>query len=289
MRFDQKYLRRLILVCSGIIILPAVHAAAVLPVQDGLIAHFSTSAVELDGNTVTQLTDLSGRGNHATGGDGPTLVSSQTPSGADGMSFDGIGNFLEIASNPDDFDGRARTTLAVFRPNDISDQNQRVFNSSYDNMVNTHHLYWIGGEKIRVRNRDADGNIVNADTSDGSLKEGEFHIGGNVWYDDGEMLAVLVDEANTRFTGAGSGALAIPDGHRQTRLGAEGGFTATRFFNGDIAAMVIFDRGLSVSELLQVEGYLYDTYVIPEPANVAFLFGGTVLLFLIVRRRFVRK
>lgn len=257
------------------------------PVTDGLIFHVNAMNVVTDGETVTQLLDLSGRDNHAIAHVHnpqpglPTLVVGATPSGQDAVQFDGVGSVADVSSNPEDFDGRAKTTIAVFSPA-YFDTADYVTTSAYEILDPTlppeeqsPNRTWVNqiraatdtGAHLRVGGRSASGGVVNVSTENGSLKAaGEFLIGTVHWRENGDLASVLRNADNQRFEAVTTGADAVPTGHIVTRLGGnfatgdagspgEGGF-----FEGEIAAFLIYNRELTSSELLAVEDHLFDTY-----------------------------
>ena len=257
------------------------------PVDSGLVLHLNSMNLITDGEVVTEWTDVSGRGNHAPTyahdpRPGPlTLAEAATPSGQDAIRFDGIGGYAEVPSNPEDFDGRAKTIIAVFRPEHLAGSDY-IVNTAYEILDPTvgsdeqgggrtrnHWMRAFGdvGGHLRSSGRTADGGHVGANTPDGSVRAGEFHIGINQWRENGDIASIIRDVDNQRFEGVASGADAEPEGHVHTRLGAAtafGDFEALgsgEFFEGEIAAFLIYNRELSSSELEDVESYLYDSYL----------------------------
>lgn len=67
------------------------------------------------------------------------------------------------------------------------------------------------------------------------------------------------------------GADAVPTLHKYTRIGATGGASSAysstfpNFFNGHVAAVLIYNRLLTTSEQIEVEKYLRKTYVARRP------------------------
>ncbi len=259
------------------------------PVVDGLILHLNGMNVMNDGDAVTELVDVSGRGNHATAfvhdpqPGLPTLLAGATPTGQDAVRFDGVGGYAEVPSNPEDFDGRAKTTIAVFRPEHLAGSDY-ITNTAYEILdpsldpgeqsglrTRTNSIRAFGGTdggNLRVGQRNLSGGFVGVSTPAGSIRrEGEYLIGINQWRANGDLASIVRDNQNERFESVGEGADAEPSGHINTRLG---GTSATgdaetpvegEFFEGEIAAFLIYNRELSGAELESVETYLYDTYL----------------------------
>lgn len=67
----------------------------------------------------------------------------------------------------------------------------------------------------------------------------------------------------------------------------------TQFFAGSISALLIWDRQLTSGERLEVETYLFNTYVVPEPTSIAFLATGGPAVAAVAaarrRRRFLLR
>ena len=256
-----------------------------LQVTEGLSLHLSATDVVLDGEAITQMTDLSGRDNHAQSFIGehptppegtPTIVENATPSGRDAVRFHKADDiFFEIASNPD-FDGPGKTTLAVFRPNALGRlDGGRIVQFSYNfrdgdnpaagNLLHAHSVQTSGSDEVgqvRVENRSIDGSSVAVSSPGGTLTTLDFHIGGNHWRDDGQTRAITRDPDNERFVGETEGANSNPAEHIVTRIGS--GRSSGEEFDGDLAAIVHFNRDLSESELLELEEYLYQRYLFPH-------------------------
>lgn len=249
------------------------------PVTEGLVLHLNAANIERDGDRVLNMIDLSGNGNDAktivTGlGYSPKLIPGASPTGRNIVRFEG-GQYLQTESNPAAFDGRAKTTLTVFRPNVFG--TGRVIDFAYadispdpEDLPNyVEHSMWAPGTALRIQNRTATRGAVTFSTEDGTIDDNtRYYLGVNRWSENGDSLAVVRTESNQRFTASASGADAEPSGHIWTRLGAGssvGTPALNLFFNGDIAAAVVYNRELDDTELASVEQYLYERYMQGEP------------------------
>ena len=254
------------------------------PVTNGLVAYLRAEDVETTGDRVDRMIDLTGRGNDAVSFIGelpssaPSLSEDRTPSGRGMVNFAGGGEYLEIVGNPDSFDGQGRTALVVFRPNDI-ESDHRIINAGFSKTgpadtpiiprTRTHNMNVESGGWLRVVNRNQANGFNSSTTPGAEIDPGGFYIGVNYLRDDGFFQAVLRNAENERFERedlAGDGADAILEDHLFTRIGAGAQFNdrwrdGNMFYNGDIAAVVLFTRELSEEELLEMEEYLYHRYL----------------------------
>ena len=243
--------------------------AADLPVTDGLIAHFTANEVITEGDNVTQMIDLSGRNNHANSVVGetpllrpaPTFVEDATSTGLGAMRFDGWRQELEIASNPEDFDELGKTTFVVFRAQRFGLDS--IISSSYGSLGpdiagrpdGIHELQVRSGNELAARQRNAGRGLVTVTV--GGVRDEEFNIGVNHQRENGDFSVILRNSQGARIIGTTS-TDGIPTEHERTVIGSPG--RGWSFFDGDIAAVVIYDRELSDSELVEVEEYLAERY-----------------------------
>ena len=209
----------------------------------------------------------------------PVVVDGATVSGLPAVKLDGTGTFLEIASNPNDFDGLSpgKTTLIVFRPSpDGFAANQRLFASGYERLnstgdpishyqVNT--VFLTTNRQFRYQQRTSEGGAVSVTVEEaGAMSTEDFTIGVNLLFGDGSSAAGIRNAANVR---AGifseSIASAVLEGHTFTRIGGASAATNPTayeaFYNGEIAAVLIYNRSLSFDELISVEEFLYEVYM----------------------------
>lgn len=205
-----------------------------------------------------------------TPGSSPGYREQATPGGTRTVRFDGVRQYLEITENPSDFDGRARTTLVVFRTEEFG--LRRMINSSFAVLDpanhngrpihSAHNLFTHASASLRIENRSRTGKSVALSTGRGTLTTDEFAIGVNQWTNDGRTRAILRNAANERFVKEIKGADGEPSGHIRTRIGAGGSEHADQFFKGEIAAVLIYNRELPEKELVRVEEYLHRTYLV---------------------------
>lgn len=255
------------------------------PVTDGLVLHLNSTNVEMEDNVVASMLDVSGNGNHAESHiyeeprPTPTFVANAAPSGKGVLRFNGDGQFLRIDSSSAGFDGVGKTSIAVFNPESFG--LQRIITAAYGSMdtedsdapssTTAHSLYTHTSGALRVQNRDSGGGSVAVSSPGGSVELEKFHIGTNLWQENGDTLSIVVDSNNERFVESTTGAIAKPGAHLRTNIGAGAQDPADNFYAGDLAAVVLFNRELTQDELMQVEQYLYSRYI--DGANTG---GGYV-------------
>ncbi len=139
----------------------------------------------------------------------------------------------------------------------------------------------LGGQRV-----DEDG-FARTDAEVDSLVEGATHIHGVtidyvgntvVLTQDGRVTSERVDKWSAEeFEGITSNTATL-----YTSIGAGSG---GQLWNGDIAEILLFDRVLEDEEFMAVGEYLGDKYgvtFIPEPASIAMLAAGSIVL---LRRR----
>ncbi len=246
------------------------------PVTEGLVLHLNAANIDTDNGVINRMVDVSGNHNDAESflftepRPSPTFVENATPTGRGALRFDGDLQYLEIAGNPDAFDGREKTTIAVFNPHVFG--LRRMIDMHYGtidvdnpdaparNLMNS--MFTTTGGALRIQNREAAGGTVLVSSPNDAVELDKFHIGINHWLDSGDMFAIVRNAENDRFVGETSGADANPGGNTRVRIGAEAGSEPDRFFSGELAALIVFNRALSDEELEQVEGFLYERYLL---------------------------
>ena len=225
----------------------------------------------------------------------PQLVPGGTVSGLPVVAFDGRGGYLEVGSNPADFDGGfspGKTTLVVFRQSSDGfggpSNPRHLVTSSYNTLDPSGHpspLYQVNtttltSGQFRLEHLTATGGVRDVTvTGAGQLSTEHFAIGSNLWLGDADFVGVVRTWENDRF-GAfaeNAGANASPQGHLFTRIGAASLrnnpniFLEGLFFRGEIAAVIAYNRAISSSELLSVEEHLYQVYLSESGGDPNFL------------------
>ncbi len=259
--------------------LPAL-ATVSTPVTSGLIAGFDASDVTLNGATVASWNDQSGHGNHAlqaSATNQPTIAAGVTPSGLDALSFDGATSYLDIASNPTDFDFGTLTWYVVFQTDSFS--NGRMINGAYSDInpdpgiTTASYGVWAQypgsgstANQLRTQVRSETNGFIAANSGTDTINSTDFFIGGGVWNNGtGDLTGIVVDGANNRITVSNTGGTAVPTGHLWTRIGAGSSLTSptlTLFYDGQIAEILVYNRVLDSTEQSQVESYLYNKHLV---------------------------
>lgn len=236
---------------------------------------------------------LAGSQNAATSVAGflPTLVTDASPAGdRPVVRFDGS-DFLNIGADSV-FESNVFSWISVVRASDIVSQPQWLFGSSYTSLDNgsttpdnfaSNHAWGTFFEAGRFRNfsRSSTGSIRNPFPSGHTATADWFMLTG-IWTGD-LVKTTVIDSTNTIVAEASvSGASAVPFGHKLSRIGGQpqGGGSG---FNGDMAAMLIYDSALTLAQEREVQAYLWDKWFTPIPEPATFLLMGLAVLAL--RRR----
>ncbi len=283
-------------------------ASSMSPVTAGLIFAADAQDVTLTGGSISSLNDQSGLGNNAaqaTAANRPTLTTGATQGGTDAIDFNGTDQVLEIAATST-FDSGAITAYLVYSPDDNT--NGRIISNAYNDVdpgVGTQYSgqAWApmdgSNNRFRALVRDSGNGFHAANTPTNSAPQGtDFLIGGLV-YDStnsttDNILAILINDDNTRFTGTEAAYDSDPNplfqDHQLTRIGGDIDFSnpansgvLNNLYNGQIAEILIYNRVLTDVELGQVESYLYNKHLIPEPGAMTLLAAGAGLI--LARRR----
>lgn len=253
---------------------------AALPVTDELVLHLNAENVIVGEDGVTQMTDLSGRGNHAVAfiGDprplpteAPTFISNATSTGRGAVHFDGEAQFLDILSNPEQFDGRAKSVFVIFSAAELAND-QRFYSFGYSSLhpANTDphfsvHGMWVTEDgSMRANVRSETGGFIGHSPPGGGAEPDTFYLGASIWKESGNLEVIFRNEEHERVSGERSGGTADPTGHQMTRIGADSGIgtpSPRQYFHGEIAAMVVFNRELSSAEAIAVEEWLLEKYL----------------------------
>jgi hypothetical protein len=271
------------------------------------MARLESGQVVYDANNrVTSWTDLSGHDHPAIKSTGsgytmPLYEANQTPTGQPALKFN-PNNFTGVAPTNDDtkecldiggttdLDMTDGITWYIVYQTNTSNDNRRQIGSGYDNIdpgTSTYnYLTWGSTDGVtptgtptpppavnsyRATARDTTsptGTLVTAALPSETTNVTDYYIGGGVWDNAADtIMGVIVKRDGTRVTTANTGATAVPNKNKFTRIGGAGGSTSqyptgnTAFFNGHIAAVLVYNRKLSATEQVQVETYLRRTYL----------------------------
>jgi len=288
------------LVAAGLLGLPQADAAIAPPVSTGLVVAIDASDATTSGGFVTSANDQSGNGHHAVGAFGPMLVANATPTGAGVFRFDGDTQYLDIAGSAA-FDNTSLTTFIVFQTPEMN-ASSRITASAYSDinpgLAGDQSHYQVNGmfaapssgtNRLNLQGRSVTGGATTVRTDPDTMSVDEFYIGVGVYTaGTGDLAITAIDPLGASSTGTLGGASPGLSGHLFTRIGASGttsAATLTNYFEGDIAAILIYNRVLDVGERAAVESYLRDAYQVqvPEPASAALLLSAG--LAVLARRR----
>lgn len=246
---------------------------------EGLVSGETNDYGVVDGSgNVTQWTDLSGNGNHATYdgaiGTSPNLSGTNGGNSRKGITFDGVGDNLQIPKTL--FNNKAGGTMFVIcKTTSITaaTENEIVFFSAGGSSNGRFNLSvdMVTG-RYRTRNRRLDADVYlnsrqmlgqealpSASTVLGLSMSWSTGLG--LLYQDGEiinwdpdMVQTLGNTSNTDSDYASIGRL--NDGTNYP-------------FNGVISEVILFDRALSTTEMASMNTWLKSYYNISTPSNYA--------------------
>lgn len=287
-------------------------SAGTIPVTSGLVVYLDGDHVVTSGTTVTQMTDMSGNGNNAVSATGtyatvtnPTLSGNTTTTGVATVKFTGTSStMLQIAGNTSLDSSTGMTWYVVFKANSASSSN-RLINAGYADVSGTGAAKmcadaWnstFGATYLRTFGRTNTCSGVTASGPTNSLVYGsDFYIGGGTVDTTTDTIAVsLIDPTGAATVATATGATESLDSlsggvanNMWVRIGCGAtsnttGVAPKYFYDGEIAAVVVYNRALSTAEQTELGTYLYNTYVVPEPATLALL--ATMGVGFLIRRR----
>jgi len=240
-----------------------------LSVTNDLVLHLDADAITglSDNDSVTQWDDLSGEGNHATQtteANRPTYKTGVLD-GKPVVRFDGSNDHLLVSSFSHLNEKSGATIIFMYKHADTH---------------SGQYLIW------------ADGNILIDAVNDFGNPTGwnnfrvRWNLGGT-WRNDHiaaistqewQQVVITFDGGETKFYTDGN--IVYTGSDTQTSISASspnymlGGRAAGRYFDGDIAEILIYDRALSGSEREQVEQYLGEKWLGWEPLEKGFEMGS---------------
>ena len=244
-------------------LLGAVQAADVPPVTDGLELQFdATVLADLEiGAGVTQWPDSSANGRNATGGNGDAIYGdARTPSGLYTVSFhNSFAEALQFDYNPNDKD---MTIVAVTRsrhePAGWPQYHQGFigWGETGGHGLTAPGAFNVTQTFIMMSGYSDTGPGHNVDVSHDPVTDFTLNVsrldsatGVMDVYRDGVLLGELTDITHGIQRAMAQGHIAGLD------------FNGGMGWDGDIAEILVYSRGLSDSELAEVEDYLYEKWL----------------------------
>ena len=239
-------------------------------------------SISSSGGIVSAWVDKTGNASLNIVGGAPTVVPAPG-TGNNAVSFNGTSDFL------------ANTTVAGSTL--FSDTATTIFIVENDLSLNSSSVSfsWVGdtaspgtGHQAVAAINDA-GNIVFNQGSNGSdLIQGakptdnNYHVLG-LQRNDAGSSSISVDGSGLSTSGAFAGGSVTTATPSQLTIGATAnpGGSASLFFNGTIAEILVFNYALNSTETASVENYLggkYGISVVPEPSQYATVFGVICVL-----------
>lgn len=246
---------------------------------DGLVTGATNSYGTVDGSgNVTQWTDLSGSGNHATYdgaiGTTPNLAGTNGTNNRKGITFNGSGDNLQIPKTL--FNNKAGGSMFVICKTSsiISATENEIVHFSANGSSNGRFTISVdlASGRYRTRNRRLDADTyLNSRQMLGQLAlptastvlglSMSWSTAYAIFYQDGEIINWETDMVQTPGNTSATNSTYASIG----RLNDGTNYP----FNGVISEVILFDRALSVSECNYVNAYLQSFYGIATPADHA--------------------
>ena len=277
--------------------------AVTLPTNNLLLRYETAGATpyDLTDGRVVSWNDQAGDATDADeyDGRGPTLVGNATPAGMPALDFDAPdrydGDALDINNVPE-LDTQTlswfllfkagRTDTGVLARSNYASGAGSNGDVAWGTYVETN---WGLISQTRAASGSGGGALENpfTDTND-------WHILSTVWNgSDAEVnanaattISGWLDGADMTREWAWDSVNANPSGHVRTRIGD---ICTDRFgryyYDGQLAAFLVYDTALSAADRASVESYLTETYVVPEPSTFVLAALGLLGLGLFGGRR----
>jgi hypothetical protein len=243
-------------------------------VTSGLVLDLEAGkGVVMDGSgNVVSWADQSGQGHDATQANSasrPTFVSNGL-NGGPSLRFGGTGSFLDVAGQV--ISSQQFTIMALVTDSGSATGYREIFsNWSNTSLTNSVFLGLTDHSPTQVRfsdDFDAVGSVSNP--TNPFVLTGVSSASDAIVYQDALQLAAKGSALTTRI---------LNDDYH---IGTQDGF---EFWNGDIAAILVYDRALSTVEIAQNVQYLYNPVAVPEPSTLVSLTIGILGVALLRHRR----
>ncbi|MDQ8203588.1 PQQ-dependent sugar dehydrogenase [Pelagicoccus sp. SDUM812003] len=229
---------------------------------DGLVLRLEADAsVQYSGGAkVSAWTDQSGNGNDLYGYGDPTILFGATPSNRAAVSFDGAGDKLERSLADGAIQGLPvgnadRTVFMLARYRGGSAWAGFAYGEGSPNKAFGLLAKQKTGELV-LTGWGLENDLISSSVGYGNawlIHTGMVDSGIATHYRDGAQIGQF---AHVYDTGVGE----IVIGEEIANYG---------FVDMDVAALLVYDRALSLSERVQVESYLQETYLSSQPGNTA--------------------
>lgn len=264
---------------------PRLGTAATLPPGAALLLE-SDAGITTDGsNRVTGWLDQSGNGHHASQaveGGRPLLVNNVL-NGLPALRFDGSTDFLGVAGQV--ITSQQFSIFAVVNDTETTGLYREVF-SNWDPANTTTSVFlgsrFVNPSLIRTRFTDQMGGAADGQAGVGVLDDPTSHFIFTGISGASDAL-IYQDQALIAQEGGPLSARILNTPYVIGRQGALNG----EHWQGDIAALIVYDRELSAAERGQVWNYLGVKYfAVPEPGSAALTgLGVSAMIVVGVRRR----
>ena len=231
-------------------------------------------SIGFDGSDVTATGSLVDSWNDqvsAGGDDHAAAAGSRRPTLTTANTGNGVHNVI-------DFAGAHYLKTLDFSGGDMAQANAIFIVASWDTLSSDNLVDGISsGERHAIYTR--------SDNSYG-MYAGAQIINGNVQAATGEfqVFSALFNGSSSLFRVNGVNVLSGNTGsHVLGGLSIGSNYGASGFLDGQVAEVLVYNGGLNTAQTEDIEDYLQNKYVVPEPATLGLLLGGTAAALLFRR------
>ena len=228
---------------------------------------FDGDDVTLDGSLVNSWNDQVAAG----GDDDAAAGGSRRPTLTTANTGNGVHNVI-------DFSGGQYLKTADFVGGDMAQANAIFIVAKWDTFSNDYLFDGISSDKrhaVYTRSGDTYGMYAGSQIINGNVQAvaGEFQV-----------FSALFNGSSSKFRVNGTNVLSGDVGSEVLGgLSIGSNYGTSGFLDGQVAEVLVYNGGLNSAQLLDIESYLQNKYVIPEPATLGLFLGGAVAA-LFVRR-----
>ncbi|MBN2580627.1 MAG: PEP-CTERM sorting domain-containing protein [Pirellulales bacterium] len=274
-------------------------------ITTGLVGRYETVGTnpytESEGR-VSSWNDQAGTAEDATQSNGdkmPYLVTNATPTGQAALDFratstsSSVNQYVTTGAVTDLDHATNQTWFVVFKLDSMSWSQFLLSSQTSTGATRTGVNYSNTAGGLKSYYRNSSGGQVSSLQPDSSLNTDDWYMVSVVVEDNGEDAGTITswlnggNEVSTAFEAPDPSDLGTCD---YLRMGRAASSSATNYYDGMLAAVLVYNTNLSTSDRQAVESYLRETYIVPEPGTLALLATGALgLLYGVWKRRTITR